>query len=192
MIMKPACRIGAALLAACTWACSEKAPEGGVPLPPAYPRIAAYPQKYAPVDSFPANWEANAECRTTVDHGRDRAVFASTDYAAYRGKLMVTFTPVDDNNHLDKVIDNRLERMSLNTGGHQSELTTFETSAGFNAKILITRVSSPTPVQFLAEDGRRVVSGALMLDTAPTSADSIAPVIETVRRDIIHALTHLR
>lgn len=83
--------------------------------------------------------------------------------------------------------------MSLNSGGNRSELFELETPAGFSGKVLVTAVGTLTPVQFVAYNERWVVSGAYFVgEDAAATPDSIAPAIQAVKRDIIHAITTLK
>lgn len=95
---------------------------------------------------------------------------------------------------LAKAIDNRHERMALNTGGASTELTQLVSDGGWECELALTRSSVTTPVQILAHDSRgRVLSGTLYLSLpAETPADSVAPVVMAVGRDLTETLKHLR
>ena len=83
--------------------------------------------------------------------------------------------------------------MELNTGGAVTELTELTSDGGWEGLLAVTRSSLTTPVQLLAHDGNKVLSGVLYFNfPADTPADSVAPIVKTVRRDMIHALKHLR
>ena len=92
-------------------------------------------------------------------------------------------------------LDNRAERMALNTGGARSELIELVSDGGFSGRLMTTRSSTVTPLQFLASDphGSMVVSGALFIGDAAeaSSPDSLTPVVDAVRDDLLHALKHL-
>ncbi len=90
------------------------------------------------------------------------------------------------------VTDNRLERMALNSGGHRSEITEFDTPSGFSCRLMTTPAGTATPVQFLAVGESKVVSGVLMVNVSTGfRPDSIAPVVEAVGRDMITLMTNL-
>lgn len=172
-------------------ACGEKAPEDYVPLPRAYPRIAVYDSVYTRVTPLPLVWECNSGTQFSVR----RAYFShlvDIVYPAYKAKLHLTFQPIMTESQCYYAITRRQERIDFNIGRADTEVTEFVTPAGFEAALFVTPMSSPVPVQFMAINSGWFVSGDLALNHAPASADSIAPVIRSVERDIIHALKLMR
>ncbi|MDE5786268.1 MAG: hypothetical protein K2H98_07020 [Duncaniella sp.] len=84
-----------------------------------------------------------------------------------------------------EVIDNRLERIALNSGGYSSDLLEFSTPTGYDCRILVTGAGTATPVQFIGISEREVVSGVLMVQVADGfQPDSLAPVVDCVTRDV--------
>ena len=83
-------------------------------------------------------------------------------------------------------IDNRIERLSLNTGGAPTEITSYITSNNLEARIIITPTGTPTPVQFLFTDYRSImISGTVQVEESGTAPrDSLMPVIKMLERDI--------
>ncbi|MDE6588334.1 MAG: hypothetical protein K2K40_08355 [Paramuribaculum sp.] len=157
-----------------------------VPLPRAWPRTALYDSTYIPAV---ADIEVNASTIVTVSHD-GHAVDAV--YPAYHATLYVTDSRTATVGEADAAAANRIERMKLNAGGRQSEQTTLVTPVGYEALVLVTPVGSLSPAQFIARAPRRVVSGAVVLDRAPVSADSLAPTLDALRRDLLHLITALR
>lgn len=170
-------------------ACGEKAPEDYVPLPRAYPRIAVYDSVYAPVDSLPLVWECNTSAK--VNNLRTKS-YVNIVYPAYSATLYLSFFNVTSEKDRLRVLANRQERMLFNAGASDSELTEFLTPPGFEVKMIVTPMGSPVPLQFLAVGSQWIVSGALHMRLAPESADSVAPVIRAVERDVVHALMQMR
>lgn len=120
------------------------------------------------------------------------SLFIDVDYPGLNAAIYFTITPVD-NTTLAAVIDNRLERVSLNLGGADAELLEFDSPAGFENKVFVSRADISTPVQFIATDGETtVISGTSFLkDASAANADSLAPVVNMLRRDILHTLKTL-
>lgn len=177
----------AAVLASCgARQATERDETAPIPLPRAWPRTALYDTIYAPVRE---DIELNTSALVDVSPDGTRIDAA---YLAYRATLYVTDTRTATVGEADAAEANRIERMSLNTGGLQSEQTAVTTPAGYRAVLLVTPVGSLTPVQFIARAPRRVVSGAVMLDRVPASADSVAPTLTALRRDLLHLITTLR
>lgn len=174
-------------------ACTSGAPEGGIPLPPAYPRIAVADSVFTPLPALPVRWEVNEWARETArQYGADGSVRLDLTYEPYRASLLLTFTPADSAERRSGILRNRFERMALNTTGLPTRTARITDPGGTSATILTAPSGSPTPVQFVADAGGWIISGALLLGGAPASADSIAPVVRAVTRDITHALRNLK
>lgn len=167
-----------------------------IPRRTAYPRIEVYDSTYSPIKHLPINIEANAHALVHID-----SMHTSTDgnrwidivYPAYNATLHCTYSPADVAS-ISGIIGNRSERMSLNAGDLTSELTEISTPSGTTAHIVNTPSSNVTPVQFVASDNRSwVFSGALYLNSPgnKSNADSIAPVLKAVNRDIMHLIRNL-
>lgn len=167
--------------------------DAAAPRPAGYPRIQLYDTlRRALPEAYPILFYANSAATVTVPGDGD-GLWLNISYSRYNAVAYCTLTPVTDAVR-DEVIDNRLERMSLNTGGLQSEAFTLYSPGGFHSQLLVTPIGSVIPIQFLSTDGKGwVVSGAVCLDHAPGAAavDSIAPVIDAVKADIIYALERL-
>lgn len=119
--------------------------------------------------------------------------FIDVDYPGLNAAVYFTVTPVTENT-ISEVLDNRLERVRLNLGGADAELLEFDSPAGFENKIFVSRADISTPVQFISTDGTAtVISGtAFLRDASAANADSLAPVVAMLRRDILHSLMTLQ
>lgn len=165
-----------------------------IPRRTAYPRIEIYDSAYTAVGQFPINIEVNENAVAQPDsaHTPSANRWLNIIYPRYNATLHCTYSPVDTST-ISSVMDNRTERMFLNAGDLTSEFTELNTPSGISGSILVTPDSKVTPVQFIATDRKRwVFSGALYFGNALTDADSIAPVIKAVKRDIIHTIKNLR
>lgn len=168
-----------------------------IPRRTAYPRIEVYDSIYSPIKHLPVTIEANTSTSVQVDslHKRpDGNRWIDIVYPAYNATLLCTYSPADATS-INSIIDNRSERMFLNAGDLTSELTEISTPSGTTALIVNTPSSRVTPIQFIASDNRSwVFSGALYLNSPGnrSNADSIAPVLKAVNRDILHLIRNLR
>lgn len=174
--------------------CDGNPRDVAVPRPTAYPRVLPYDTLYTPIDRLPVVMEVNSYA--TVTRGDDRDSTATDkiniSYPRYGATLYCTYTPVTAAT-ATAVIDNRVERMSLNAGSLSTEISRLTTPAGVDATILVTPEARVTPVQFLATDSATfVLTGALYFANSASSSDSIRPVLDAVSRDIVHTVTHLR
>lgn len=114
-------------------------------------------------------------------------------YPTFPGsRIYLTLLHVATPSEMDAALANRIERMQLNTGGSPTELIELTSDGGWQCQMAVTRSSLTTPIQILARSDSRLLSGALYLDYPPeTQPDSVAPIVDTVRRDLIHTLKHL-
>lgn len=164
-----------------------------VPRPEAWPRIETPAEEFADIHvdgvEFPVNTEANVSTQY-----RDGSTWVDIVYPGFKNtRLYLTLRRENDPKALDKAIDNRRERIALNSGGMVTEITDLVSDGGWDCTLVVTRGSVTTPVQLLATDGRQMLSGALYCSFPPqTQPDSISPIVSTVSRDMLHTLKHLR
>ncbi len=155
----------------------------------AYPRINIHDSTFSKIPNSPIYFEMNNAAIITLDSINNNSHWINIFYKPYNATIYCTFTPVDKST-IENVIDNRTERMALNSGEYSSELLELTNANGFKSKILITEQSKVTPVQFLSTDNHNwVVSGAIYFEKNNNSNhDSISPIINVLKRDIIHAM----
>lgn len=176
--------VTAIVLASCTGG------GGDVPAPrrTAYPRVPHYAAQYTSIDSLPLYILANRAASANVDRKNDGTYWLTVEYPEYRAKIYCTFTPVDVSS-VQRVIDNRTERIRLNAGDRTPNTEAVVGRHGYSGALVETATVSATPLQFITVDTRDakwVVTGTAFIDgiTPDTKSDSIAPVIATLRRDI--------
>lgn len=173
--------------------CSLGGNDVAVPRPQGYPRISLYPPEYivaAPVGGL--SMEVNSGAVIDTVRGGDASVWFNILYPGYRAAVYCTYTAVDSRS-VAAVLDNRRERMALNSGGASGELISVENRSGVAGHLLVTPAGAMNPVQFIATDGRRfVLSGAMTFAGDGTvDPDSVAPVVEAVSDDMIRMLQTL-
>jgi len=161
-----------------------------VPRPVAYHRITIPDPAYRIAKAGPGSIQLNASVTDTIVTAGNSWVTAH--YPGLDASIYITVTEISPDT-ADESIDNRIERMSLNTGGHPTEVISFTTPAGLDARMTVTRAGSPTPVQFMATDHREIlVSGAGTAGLSVTApADSLSPITGMLERDITHLLKTL-
>lgn len=175
----------AALVCMAAASCTSKGTPA-VPKPEAYARVAEYDSVYVKADSIAVNFETNAGAVTT----KAGENWLNIAYPAYDATVYVTFTPTSPDS-ISNVINNRRQRMDLNISDRNNLQITELQSNGFTSMIMESEESQSIPLQFLSTDGKKwVVSGAVFFSKvgAGTPVDSIRPMIEVVRRDLMHAL----
>ena len=162
------------------------------PLQRAYPRAALYDTVYVKAEGFPVRFDVNAR----VDLRRDsvRQGWFDIVYPGYFGASVVNCTLLEaSGDALHDAIDNRIERMSLNAGGLHGEAVTLRSDGGWRCELIVTPSSRVIPVQFLAENGRYLLTGTYNIpaDAGTFDPDSAAPYIDAVSHDMIRLLKSL-
>lgn len=185
--------LAAAAAAAISSSCGGKSGStGDVPLPYAYPRTALADTVYRPVGMGGLNFDVNAGA-TVADAPTAGGI--DIRYPAYRGNFYLSINSEADPGRLAEAIANRRHRFALNLTGAPARSESFVNDAGFNCELVTTAEAIPTPVMFLAHDGKHtLLSGAFAfgsLDPAAT-ADSIAPTVGALRADALRLLRSLR
>ena len=155
----------------------------------AYPRINIHDSTYTKIPNSPIHFEMNNVAKITLDSINNNSHWINIFYKPYNATIYCTFTPIDKST-LENIIENRTERMALNSGANSSELIELTNANGFKSKILITEQSKVTPVQFLSTNNLNwVISGAIYFDkNSSSNPDSIRPIINALKRDVIHAM----
>lgn len=180
-------------------ACRDSATDTvAVPRRTAYPRICIPAAVYAPFADAPLHFETSAAAKARIatppsGNSAPGSTWVDIAYPEYGITIHCTFTHTDTD-RIPGILDNRIERLSVNTGGATSEMSELTNAYGFDCRMIATRAESPTPVQFLATDHKHwVISGSAYIEAGRnTNPDSIAPVISMLERDIIHSLTTLK
>lgn len=171
------------------------------PRPYGWPRLAEVAPDYAPVaDSLaaPLSFEINSHAEASRPAGNNGgARWIDIAYRPYGATLHLTLTRAAAEAEATAAIDNRLERLSLNSDPALTRRADVRSADGAFAGIMaVTPAGSATPVQFVVSGGRGaarwVVSGAVHYPAAASAkADSVAPAVETLARDVAHTISTL-
>lgn len=164
--------------------------------PKAYPRPTLYDTIYCD-RGLPAGFAVNSSAEaldiTPADRQSDSDPrWFDISYPAYGATLHCTFIPADSTPRRDQLLANRQERMLLNLGDNFAEQTELTSTFGGKTLILTTAGTTLTPLQFLSESQNWIISGGLQFHADSIDADSVMPMIEAVRTDIIHAARQLK
>lgn len=176
------------LIAVAVTACNSHAVKDiPVPRPAAYHRITLPDSTYRTTDAGLVSLQLNAATNDTIVTAGNSWI--TSHYPDLGTSVYITVNELSPSS-ATSAIDNRVERLSLNTGGNPTEVSSFTTPAGLDAKIIVTPSGTPTPVQFIATDHASIlVSGtATVADAATAPTDSLLPVINMLQRDITHLL----
>lgn len=166
------------------------------PKPKAYPRFDLPTATYRPLAAqHPYAFEYSTHANILPD------TFALAEphwifvyYPAFKASVQLTYKPVQNNpERLRKMIDDAY-RLSAK---HQVKAASIQetvmlTKTGKTAGLLKLEGEVPSHFQFFVTDStKHFLRGALYLNTA-TANDSLAPIIDYVKQDILHMLNTLQ
>lgn len=164
--------------------------------PVAYPRPKLCDTTYAECNlpaRFMVNAAATAIDKTPADRNNPTdPQWIDIVYPTYQAAIHCTFIPIDStDSRRNEIILNRNERMMLNLGDNFAEQTELTSANGAETLILTTTGASLTPIQFLSVTPRWIISGSLQFEAASVKPDSVMPIVDAVKTDIIHAARNL-
>ena len=181
--------LAAAALLCLGAACSrdDSSGQAPVPRPKAYARAYDYGHSYRALDSLPLHIEANAAA--TVRRPRPGAV--DIVYPRYNATIHLSLVtlPADDPEAISRARHSRLERAALNLGATRASDSQHTNPAGFSVITLRALSAIPTPLQLIADDGRRHLLSATAFvgfTPSPSATDSLAPLIDALQGDMRH------
>lgn len=163
-----------------------------VPKPKGYNRIVLPPHKYvALADTFPYQFEYSSHATIRKDSSwMSERFWIDVYYPAFKASVQITYKPVGNNETTLKELVNDAYKL---TAKHQIKAyaidqTMLKTPHGHTAVVNELKGDVPSQFQFYTTDStENFLRGALYFRTA-TKNDSLAPVIEYVKKDIVHLL----
>ncbi len=161
-----------------------------IPRQYAYPRICEFCNEYVPVNNEELNIERNKSAVIDVDSVVDNnSRWLTLFYPHCNSKLFITINKTLSSEYFNQVLENRIQRFSLNIGGNVYEQFDVENQNGFNTQILRIKSTSANPVMFISTNNHDIiVSGTMYLQdvNAISKPDSIAPIVDYLFQDIAH------
>lgn len=121
----------------------------------------------------------------------DGNTWIDVTYPRYRAILRYTLSD-HDRATVAKAIDNRLTRMSLNSGGNTTEIIELQSLDGISSTIFVTPGATVTPVQILSTDSTSfLLSGVLEISGDSVTREEISPVVSAVKEDMLYTAKHI-
>lgn len=169
------------------------------PRPVAYPRPFIYDSVYVTAPDMPVLFEVNANAslyRPDVNGSAPAGTrWLNVVYPAYSATLFCTFSPVSSDGDRRRIVENRMQRMMMNLGDNYATQFEIASPDGYSTMILSSLGPTLTPVQFISQSRRWVISGTMQFEAAdgrPLKPDSVKPYIDAVAADLIHAAGNLK
>ena len=185
-----------AWLSACLIMLAACGREDFTPKPKGYNRIDLPPAKYQPLTQQHPYWfEYSAYAKILRDSSRTAMPhWINIYYPRYQANVQITYLPVNNNR---QVLNKLLEDARTLTIKHQVKAESIEggiikTKNGMNVNVAELSGEVPTQFQFYVTDStKHFFRGALYFRTA-TANDSLAPVINYIKKDMVHLLNTLK
>ncbi|MEQ6121621.1 gliding motility lipoprotein GldD [Reichenbachiella sp. MALMAid0571] len=165
------------------------------PKPKGYNRIELPQAVYIQLpDSFPYNFSYSAFAKITRDSSWiSERYWIDLTYPELGATIQVTYKPVEKNKqNLKEYLNDSYNLTSKhNVKAYAIDEAVINLSNGGKATVMSLSGEVPSPFQFHVTDSiNHFIRGALYFKTS-TKNDSLAPVINYVKKDIIHMLNSL-
>jgi len=135
------------------------------------------------------SFERNIISTTTenLDYG-----WLNLSYPKYKAELLLTYKKVSSYEHLKNLINESYKLISKHKS-KSSSITEKDiiTLSGKRATIITIEGEVPTPFQFIITDSSKNFLRAALYFEKPIANDSISPVVEYIKKDMIHILNTL-
>ncbi len=178
------------LLAACSGGTPEYSPK-----PKGYPRLDLPATRYQPLtEPHPYRFEYSAHARVRPDTFRGAEPhWIFIDYPQFGANVQLTYKDVrNDPKRLAAFISDAHKLAAKHQiKAYSIQDLRLKTPRGYNASLTEIAGEVPSQLQFYTTDStRHFLRGALYFQTA-TQNDSLAPVIDYLKKDIVHLLNTL-
>lgn len=166
-----------------------------VPKPKGYNRINLPPHTYVSLpDTFPYWFEYSKHAEIYKDtSARSERYWLNVYYPEYIANIQLTYKPINNN---EQKLEQLLEDAYRLTANHQIKASAINeniVATPSGKKALVAELTGEVPSQFqfyITDSTHHFLRGALYFRTA-TKNDSLAPIIEYIKVDIIHMLNTL-
>lgn len=164
-----------------------------LPKPKGYNRILLPENAYQPLpDTLPYSFEYSTSARLLKDSSWiTERYWINLYYPSMDASIQITYKPVTDSIIREYLSDSYKLTSQHNVKAYAIEESIIELPSGMFASFTELEGEVPTQVQFHVSDSTtHFLRGALYFKTA-TKNDSLAPVIDYLKQDILHLLTTL-
>ncbi|QMW01811.1 gliding motility lipoprotein GldD [Spirosoma foliorum] len=177
-------------------ACGSNSADNYVPKPKGFPRFDLPTPSYKLLEAtHPYQFEYNSIARILPDtFAKAERDWIFINYPAYHASVQLTYKPVNnDVNRLRAMLDDSYKLAARhNIKAYAIEEKKLRLKSGLEASVIDLSGEVPSQVQFITTDStKHFLRGALYFNTA-TENDSLQPVIQYIRKDILHLLNTLK
>ncbi len=167
-----------------------------VPKPKGYPRFDLPVPDYTLLEpKHPYQFEYNKAARILPDtFARAEPHWIFINYPDFNASVQLTYKPIrKDVNRLRGMLEDSYKLAARhNVKAYAIEQRTIKLKSGLEASLIDLSGEVPSQVQFVTTDSTtHFLRGALYFNTA-TQNDSLQPVIQYIRKDVLHLLNTLK
>lgn len=176
--------------------CGGRNADNYVPKPKGYNRIDLPAHRYQPLtEAHPYTFEYSSQARILPDTFRGaQPHWIFINYPAFKASVQLTYHSVQNNEkRLAGMIADSYKLAAMhNEKAYAFKEELVQLPTGLKADVISITGEVPSQLQFFTTDTTtHFLRGALYFNTA-TRNDSLAPVIDYVRKDVLHLLKTLR
>ena len=176
-------------------ACGSSDQAEYVPKPKGYPRIDLPVASYVPIEpGHPYQFDVNKIARVLPDtFKRAEPHWIFVYYPTLKATVQLTYKPVQNLDNLRGMLADAYKLTAKhNVKAYSINQQRVQLRSGLSASLITLVGEVPTQFQFITTDTtRHFLRGALYFDTA-TANDSLAPVIDYVKADMMRMLNTLK
>lgn len=177
-------------------ACGSSSSDNYVPKPKGFPRLDLPAPVYKLLEpTHPYQFEYNKIARILPDtFARSEPHWIFINYPAYHASVQLTYKPIQNNvNRLRAMLEDSYKLAARhNIKAYAIEQRKIRLKSGLEASLIDLTGEVPSQVQFVTTDSTtHFLRGALYFNTA-TENDSLQPVIQYIRKDMLHLLNTLK
>lgn len=172
--------------------CSEEK-ENAVPKPRALPRMAVtHSDSMVQVTATPVKVLVNPMATYIIEDSEHPGL--TVTYPKINTDIYFTFIDAPTEEQKKEIIALRQERINLNLNGIPAQTFHGTDSEGTEAVVVVAQSGSQTPVQMLAVSPRYIVTATAFIHdpSASLNYDSIVPVYEVVKEDLMQAIPGIK
>jgi len=188
-------KIKTAILSVVSLLCMVACSSDYVPKPKGYNRINLPPHTYVGLtDTLPYHFEYSGHAKVYEDTSYNAEPYwLNVYYPDYQANIQLTYKDIDSEEKLETLLEDSYRL----TANHQIKASAIEErilGTPYGKKALIAELQGEVPSQFqfyVTDSSKHFLRGALYFRTA-TKNDSLAPVIEYIKMDMVHMLNTLQ
>lgn len=159
-----------------------------VPRPRAFARVATYGDSLQRLCVGPVAMDVCAAASLS----RPGPYWLDAAFGRYGATMHIAVVATGGGPALRQALENRHQRMSLNLSGRRAEVVRLTSAGGFAVELVCAREPAPVPLQFVATDAAgTLVSGAVAFTGPVEPADSVAPALADLERQVLATVNSL-